>query len=151
MRRKDREMSPDFAYMVIKDSDFVTLSMITPDDLPYAVPIQMVENQGQLYFHCAKEGEKLNCLRGNPHVCISCVRQLNIVPEALTTKYQSAIFQGTAMEVMDREKKIGVLQLLCQKYAPTHMEKAKDEISTYLSATSIWEVSVTSATGKEHI
>lgn len=150
MRRKDREMPESFAFDVANRCDFATLSMIDPDTAPYGVPLQIFVNENKIYFHCATKGFKLDCLRENPQVCITCVSHLEIISEEFTTKYQSAILRGKASEIQSFQEKTAILHKIAQRYTPNHAHLAGKEIETYLNATSIWEIEISSATGKEH-
>lgn len=150
MRRKDREISESFAFDLVDQCDWGTLSLIDPSGFPYGVPIQVVRERETIYFHSASKGFKLDCLEKNSNVCLSFVQNVTLISEEFTTKYQSSIVRGEAEEVTDMEEKVRILQVLCQRYAPAHAHLAHTEIATHISATSIYKISVTSATGKEH-
>lgn len=40
------------------------LALSGDDDYPYAVRISYVYDNGKLYFHCAKSGQKIDAVRG---------------------------------------------------------------------------------------
>ena len=48
-----------------------------PDGTPYAVPVNMTRAGEWLYFHCAREGKKMDCLRACPQVCVTAVGHPN--------------------------------------------------------------------------
>lgn len=148
MRRKDREMPESFALSLADSALWAVLSLVEPTGDPYGVPINIVRNDKTIYFHCATEGHKLDCLQHHKKVCLSFVSRASLAPEELTTKFQSAILRGDAEEVLDSAEKTRALQLLAEKFAPEHMQKAAEEIKIYLPRTSIWKVSIISATGK---
>lgn len=150
MRRKDREMPESFAFQVADNCPFATLSLIDPEGFPYAVPLQILCDEKNIYFHSATKGFKLDCLKANPNVCISAVANFHVVSEEFTTKYQSATLRGTATELTDPTEKSRFLQKLAEKYTPHHAHLAHKEISAYLSATALWKIEISSATGKEH-
>lgn len=151
MRRKDRETSETQAYQLLDRCDWVTLGLVEPEGTPYCVPIQIVREENTLYFHSAKEGHKLDCLKHCQNVCVTCVNDVLLVPEKLTTKYKSAIFRGICQEIQKEQEKMLVLEKFCQRYAPSHMALVPTETSAHLSATSIWKITVTSLSGKEYI
>lgn len=150
MRRKDREMDESFSYQLLDKCDYVTLSLIEPEGTPYGVPIQVLRKEDIIYIHSAKVGHKLDCLKQNPQVCVSCVDDVVIVPEELTTKYKSAIFRGIASEITDAKEKTQVLYDFCEKFTPSHLHLVPSETSAHLSATSIWKISIREVSGKEH-
>lgn len=149
MRRKDREMSKEFAIQVIDSSKWVTLGLIDTQGMPYTVPMQLVRQGENYYFHSAKEGYKLDCLRNNKNICITAVNSATIVPEEFTTKYQSATVRATAEEVLNVDEKKEILQRLANHYTPSHADKAIDEINQYINGTSIWKITVSEISGKE--
>ena len=59
MRRKDRERDRSFAWEVLKNSIYSTVSMVCPDGTPYATPVNIIGDEvyNALYFHCAGAGE----------------------------------------------------------------------------------------------
>ena len=118
MRRTDKERDAAFAMQVFREATYVTLSLVTADDKPYAVPVNAVTDGKVFYFHCAGEGTKLELLRQNPAVCLSAVSYAAIVPEKLTTVYRSAVVKGTAQIVTDLDEKERVLRLITEFYAP---------------------------------
>ena len=51
MRRKDREMSEEFALKIIDKSRYGIVSMIDSDNMPYGLPLSIVRDDKNLYFH----------------------------------------------------------------------------------------------------
>ncbi|MFI3250587.1 MAG: pyridoxamine 5'-phosphate oxidase family protein [Eubacteriales bacterium] len=148
MRRKDREMSPEFGYEVADGTLFGVLSLIDPEGNPYGVPVSLVREGESFYFHCANEGFKLDCLRKNPHVCITCVGDVTLVPEQFSANYSSAIFRGMAQEVRKIEEKKKVLTLIVDRYAPSNIANMGGEVSGEMPNTSIWKIVVHDVTAK---
>ena len=104
-----------------------------------------------LYFHCAREGRKLELLRRFPQVCVTFVGddQPAFVPPAMyTTYFQSAIATGTASEVEDPSEKAAALRALCQKLTPGHMEGFEAAMEKSLSATAVWKVRIETLSSK---
>lgn len=74
MRRSDREVTDfDGIMAIIKACDVIRLAMVDEKGQPYIVPLNfgwdIEDGRLTLYFHCAKEGRKLDILRQNPKVC----------------------------------------------------------------------------------
>lgn len=148
MRRKDREMSKDFALEVADKCEYAVLSMTDVHNAPYCVPISIVRVQQTVYFHCAKEGEKIDCLRANPQVCLACVGDTHRMPNIFTTEFESAILRGTASEVTDAQEKIAALKYLCERHTPTNMANFDSEVASSLDRTAVWKIEIESITGK---
>lgn len=67
-------MDEDWALEVFDKAPYVTVSMIRPDGIPYGLPLSVVRKDNRtFYFHCAAEGEKIDCIRNNPVVSLSAV------------------------------------------------------------------------------
>lgn len=151
MRRKDREMSEEFALEVCDGCDFAVLSVIDTQGLPYAVALNTVRDGKTLYFHSAKVGKKIDCLKNCGDVCLSFVSEARLVPESFTTEYKSAVAFGQAVEVFDESEKIFALRLLCERFALSHMLGFDKAIKESLSHTAIWKVEISEITGKSNI
>ena len=65
MRRKDREQSREFALDIADNCDYAVMSVVDPEGKPYCVPLSIVREGEKLYFHCALEGFKTDCLRNS--------------------------------------------------------------------------------------
>lgn len=150
MRRKDREMSKEFALSMADKCEYAVLSMTDIRHNPYCVPISIVRAENIIYFHCAAEGEKIDCLRGNPQVCLACVGDTHCMPHAFTTEYESAVIRGIASEVTSTQEKTEALRLLCERHTPTNMENFAHETARFLARTSVWRVEIEAVTGKRN-
>ena len=106
MRRKDRALEREAALRILDQTEWMTLSMTQPDGTPYAVPVNMTRAGEWLYFHCAREGKKIDCLRACPQVCVTAVGHARVIPEQYTTEYESAVVFGTAEEVLEEIRKL---------------------------------------------
>lgn len=148
MRRKDRERDEKFALSVADSCKYAVVSMVDTAGKPYCVPLSIARDNNLIYFHCALDGFKTDCLRNNNFVCISCVGHTKNVPEEFTTEFESAIIRGNAFEVTDSEEKIHALRLICERYAKSNMTGFDSAIEKSLSRTGIWKIEITEVTGK---
>ena len=147
MRRKDRQMPKDFALQVVDKCEYAVLSMIS-NNQPYCLPITIVRVEDNVYFHCAKAGEKYDALLKNPSVCLACVGDTNVVPQHFTTEYESAVIKGKATLVECDDEKIMALKVLCQRYTPSNMSQFDSAINASLDRTAIFKISIDEITGK---
>lgn len=148
MRRKDREMSEAFALSVADKCEYAVLSMIDADGSPYCVPISIVCAENAVYFHCAAEGYKIECLRTHSKVCLACVGDTHRMLNEFTTEFESAVIRGTASEVIDAQEKVSALRLLCERHTPTNMSEFDSEIAKNLARTAVWKIEIENITGK---
>ena len=151
MRKKDRERDKDFALNVADNCDYAVLAMTDCDNNPYCVPISIVRDGESIYFHCAKEGAKTDCLRHNSNVCITCVMDTFKPDYFFTTTFKSAIIKATASEITDTEEMLRILRLLCLRHNPGNMAKFDAEIEKMFAATAIWKFDIVEISGKERV
>ena len=73
MRRKECERDAAFAWEVLKNSIYSTVSMVCPDGTPYATPVNIIGDEvyNALYFHCAGAGERWELLKNGAPVCVT--------------------------------------------------------------------------------
>ena len=148
MRRKDREMDAAFALEVLDKAPFVTISMTREDGTPYGLPLSLARTDDKtFYFHCALEGEKLDCIAHNPIVFLSavtrCAPTFDPKDGNFTLQYKSATAVGEAELVTDREEKISALKAICQRFLPQHMDAFDDAIARSLERTAVVRITLT--------
>ncbi len=148
MRRKDREMPEEFGLHIADTCEYAVLSMVETDDAPYCIPITIVRDGKYIYFHSAKDGHKIDCLKAHAKVCIACVGDTKRAKDKFTTEYESAVIRGIATEVTEDSEKIEALRLLCLRHTPTNMDAFDDAIARSLNRTAVWKIDISEITGK---
>ena len=148
MRRKDREKTKDFALAVVDKCTYAVMATVNPDGTPYCVPLSIVRDGEWLYFHCAPEGQKIDNLKINKQVCVSCVGNVKVIPGAFSLEYESAVIKGTASEVTDKNEKINALVLVSRRYTPDDMPAVDEAIRRSLDRTAIWKIHIDEISGK---
>lgn len=151
MRRADRAQNRDFSLSVIDRCTHGVMALSTGEPIPYCLPLSFVRVGDNLYFHCAREGRKIDLLRRFPQVCVTFVgedRPAFIPPAMYTTYFQSSIVTGTASEVTDPAEKTEALRALCQKVTPSHMDGFGAAIENSLDVTALWKIHMDEVTGK---
>jgi nitroimidazol reductase NimA-like FMN-containing flavoprotein (pyridoxamine 5'-phosphate oxidase superfamily) len=81
-------------------------------------PLNYIYRDGKIYFHCAKEGHKIDNIRENPRVCFTVVGEWRVVPEKNTTVYRSVVAFGRARIVEDFPTRYAISQYVMGKYSP---------------------------------
>jgi len=148
MRKASRQMDGIFALEVLDKAPYVTVSMTRPDGTPYGLPLSLVRTDDKtFYFHCAQEGEKLDCIKSNPIVFLSAVTKCapTVGPKdgSFTLQYKSATAIGKAEIVTDREEKIEALRAVCLRFLPHHMDAFDAAISRSLERTAVVKITLT--------
>ncbi|HAF84910.1 MAG TPA: hypothetical protein DCG32_00775 [Sphaerochaeta sp.] len=154
MRRSERKMEDQDSYRLLRESLWVTLSTVnaraeSPLGLgsPYAVPISVVEHDGQFFFHCAKLGHKIDNLKKDNRVCLTCVGDADPDEKSFSVAYESATFFATAEEVIIREDKIRALEALCKRFAPS--QNSASQIEAMVDMTGVWKLHILGSSGKQ--
>ena len=148
MRKSGRLKDAEWAMDVFDRAPYVTVSMTRPDGTPYGLPLSLVrKGKDTFYFHCAGEGEKLDCLRSNPMVSLSavskCTPKFEEEKNNFTEHYHSAIAIGRAEIVEDDTEKTEALRLLCQRFLPKYMDHFEEAISRSLPITTVVRITLT--------
>ena len=157
MRRKDREAGEDAARELLLSGQYGVLSTVGPDGEPYGVPISYVYREGNIYFHSAPEGRKIENLApaggaasvpSGAHASFCVVGATELLPAQFSTRYQSAIASGEVHE-LEGEEKISVLVWLVEKYAPEFLEQGKQYAASSQQNTRVFALRVRHLTGKQ--
>ena len=96
MHRKDRQLSQEEAWQALAQGSHGVLCLVGEDGWPYGVPMNYVLLDGSLYLHCARSGYKLEAIARDERVCFTVVTQARLIPEHITTLYESVMVLGRA-------------------------------------------------------
>jgi hypothetical protein len=148
LRKADREIKdPGELEDVIRRAEVCRLAMVD-DGEPYIVPLNFGYRDGSLYFHCAREGRKLDILRKNPKVCFELETDVHLVKGEKacqwSTSFESVIGWGTATFVLDEKEVKEGLEVLMSHYT----DGPYDFDPRSLSLTALITVKVERMTGK---
>ena len=141
-------MDAAFALEVLDKAPFVTVSMTRPDGTPYGLPLSLARTDDKtFYFHCALEGEKLDCIAHHPTVFLSavslCAPTVGPKDGSFTLQYKSATAIGNAELVTDREEKIAAMRAICMRFLPRHMDAFDEAIDRSLERTAVVRITLT--------
>ena len=150
MRRFKQQLPPDEAEQIMATATNGTLSLVDSRGEPYGVPMSFVSDGAQrIYFHCAREGRKMECLRACGRASFCIVAQDDVQPATFTTYYRSVIASGRIATVDDRDETVAALRMLCAKYSPGFDCTA--EIEGAIDRVAVLRLDIESVTGKEAI
>lgn len=131
------------------------LGTIGTDGYPMVKPLNFVYAEGKIYFHSAREGEKIEHILCDNRVCfeaalpIAYVRGTVADPCKAEYLYQSVIIKGKATIVEDRDEKIVALRHLMEKYQP---EGGYGDFPEFkLDITAVIRIDIEEMVGKEDL
>ena len=126
MRRKHCEITdPQDIERILDSTTIGRLATNGADGYPYITPVNFVYHEGNIYFHSALRGEKVDNLIRDPKVCFEADIPLAYLdtgfdPERrichLHQYYHSVIIRGMASIVPDGPLKVGALNALVTKH-----------------------------------
>lgn len=147
MRRKDRQLDLTQTEEILSRGEYGIFSSVGEDGYPYGTPVNYIFYNGRIYFHCAAHsGKKLRNLEYCDKVCFTVVLQAEVLPQELSTRYQSAVVFGRARRIEQGKEEI--LRALCARFAPQYPEIMEKEISHQMDNTDIIEIIPEYVTGK---
>lgn len=118
MRRFKQQISEEECIRILKEQPRGVLSMIGDDGYPYGIPLDhwYSEEDGKLYFHCAKVGHKIDAI----HACNKvsyCVMDEGYRKEGeWALNINSVVVFGRMHAVEDEEKKRQICTNITRKF-----------------------------------
>jgi nitroimidazol reductase NimA-like FMN-containing flavoprotein (pyridoxamine 5'-phosphate oxidase superfamily) len=120
MRRKEREITEKSMLEEIIHRAQVCRLAMSVDDRPYVIPLCFGYKDGNLYFHCAREGMKLDMVRKNNNVCFECDVDHELVvsesPCEWGIKGRSVVGFGKISLIEEPEAKRDALDVIMEHY-----------------------------------
>ncbi|UZP69043.1 pyridoxamine 5'-phosphate oxidase family protein [Desulfovibrio mangrovi] len=125
MRRKDRAVGcVQEMERILGEALYMTLAThdVEGAGAPYLVSLNYVYHDGNIYFHCAQEGKKLDCIRANASVAVSVVGTARLlVPENakacdIGMAYESVVVRGKATILEQGEEHQSALAALVARF-----------------------------------
>lgn len=123
---------------------------LSQKDNPYIVPVHFGYQDNCLYFHCAREGKKIDILRDNPRVCFEMDIDHEIIkaeasPCRWGAKYRSIIGFGTALVIEDPLEKSAAMNIIIGHYGGSPYDFSAAE----LEQVKIIKIKIDSMSGKQ--
>ena len=122
MRRRDREVHGiDEIFDILNRCDTLRIG-ISGDKYPYVVPVsfgaELDNGRIVIYFHCAKEGMKLDLINKDPNVCIEgdIFIKTEEIKHGITARYESVIGFGRCEFLADEEEMLHGLKVITEHY-----------------------------------
>jgi len=149
MRKKEKEIQNRTEIeAIIQKADICRLGL-SVDNHPYIVPLNFGFDRDCLYFHAAREGQKIDMIRQNNCVCFEleadCEAVMAETPCDWTMRFRTVIGYGKASLVTDVNEKRRALDVIVQHYSARPVEYS----SNLLERLVIIKVDIESITGKK--
>ncbi len=130
------------------------LGTIGGEGYPMVKPLNFVYLDGRIYFHSAREGEKIDDIARDNRVCFEVDSPVRFVkaegnPCSADYLYRSVIIRGRAHLVEQRDERLKALRALMEKYQPEGGYGAFPEDK--LALTAVVAIGIEEMTGKEDL
>lgn len=149
MRRFKQQLSNEKCASVLKTEWRGVLSLLGDNNYPYGVPLNFYfdEKENKIYFHCAKEGYKLDAIKLHDKACFTVYDQGVKRENHWSKDYNCVITFGRISVVEDREKAEFYVRKLASKYFPDHSE-IEPEMNAHFSRCECLELTIEHLSGK---
>lgn len=148
MRRSKQALPEEECLRILACGYRGFLSVIGDGGYPYTVPINFVFEDGKLYFHCAKEGHKLDALRACDKACFTVIDDPVREPGDWWYHVNSVICFGHIRIIEDATEALVHLKTLGAKYFPEGYDIEGDLAKNGPRAV-VLELSLEHVTGKK--
>lgn len=147
LRKSHAALSEEATKAVLKNSEYGIFGTIGEHGYPHTVPINYVYMNDCIYFHCAKEGHKIDNIEKNNKVSFTAVGYHKVLADKFDSEYESAIIFGRAIEVYDQEKEAALLEMI-HKYSPAYLKAGQEYIDRAKNHIKIIKIEVDHLAGK---
>ena len=152
MRRSRQALGVDACREVLSRGTSGVLALLGDGGWPYAVPMSYAFGGEKLYFHCAREGHKLDAIRREARASFCVVDRDEVIPEEYTTYFRSVIVFGRVRVVEDEAQKRAAIELLARRYFPQDSaENRRRAIEREWAGLCMLEMDIEHMSGKEAI
>ena len=147
MRRFKQQLSNEECEEILNNCSSGVLAVIGDNGYPYAVPLSYVYLNNKIYFHCAKEGHKVDAININDKVSFCVVAKDEVVSEELTTYFKSVIIFGKAKKLDGEELRNAAIQLGLKYY--NNKDAVNKEVEKAFTRMACYEINIEHITGKQ--
>ncbi len=149
MRRYKQQISDSECKKTLQNEWRGVLSLLGDNDYPYGVPMNFYydENEHKIYFHCAKEGHKIDAIKRHNKASFTVYDSGYKSESHWSLNITSVIAFGKISIVQDRAIAEEKVRKLAEKYYPDHSEIDVEMVAHFAHAECL-EFSIEHMTGK---
>lgn len=152
MRRKKQLLPDAVSREILERNTSGVLSLMGEEGYPYGVPMSYVLVGNQIFFHCAKEGHKIDAIRREEKASFCVIDQDRVISVKYTTFFRSVIAFGRVHILENEDEKRNAIRILAEKYSGDQGEEGiNHEIDKHFSNLCMLQFDMEHLTGKEAI
>ena len=150
MRRSAQALGVDACREVLSRGTSGVLAVAGDGGWPYAVPLSYAFDGEKLYFHCAREGHKLDAIRREARASFCVVDRDDVKPAEYTSYFRSVIIFGRVRVIEDEAQMRAAIELLARRYFPEDSaENRRRAIEREWAGLCMLEMDIEHMSGKE--
>lgn len=154
LRRKEKAISDSKEMIsILREAEHITIAM-SMDDEPYLVTLSHAydEKRRCIYFHCAREGRKIDILRANNVVWGQGLIDGGYMQGKCDHLFETTQFRGRVTFVEDLEEKEHALRLMIRKLDKNPKKVIAEQITREsLGRVMIGRIDIELMTGKKSL
>lgn len=149
IRRVNKEVPIEEAKNLLEKNRRGVLSFNGEDDYPYSVPMnyQYIREEGKIYFHSAKVGYKVDCIKNNNKACFVTYGDEELSEDGWSHYVTSTIAFGKIEIIEDRDLALKKIKEFAIKYYPS-MEKIEGAIERSFNGVLFYSFNIEHISGK---
>lgn len=152
MRREEKQIdSRDEMIGILRTTKYVTIALCLENE-PYLVTLSHGYDSSRdcIYFHCAKEGKKIDILRENRTVWGQALEDHGYVVGACDHLYATVHFRGSVSLVENRDEKEHALRVMIEALEPDPTKVMSEQITpNSLARVGIGRIDIDYMSGKK--
>ena len=132
VRRTDREIKDEIELKSIMERGKYGVIGLSRNNEPYVVTLNYgydkVENA--LFFHCGKEGQKIDFIKSNPQACVTIIEDDGFDSETCDLSYKSIVLRGKIHFINDPDEVDRRIRLMISQLEKKNTEYFLAKLST---------------------
>ena len=150
MRRKQQQLTFEKCKTILENSSSGVLALEGDNGYPYAVPLSYVYNGSKIFFHCAKNGHKIDSIKRSNKASFCVISKDEVKPEEYTSYFKSVVAFGQIKILESEAQKREAIELLAFKYNSYDSEEERYKaIDREYAALCMLEFKIEHLTGKQ--
>ena len=150
MRRSAQALDGGACVEILERGTSGVLALAGDGGWPYAVPMSYAFDGEKLYFHCAREGHKLDAIRREARASFCVVDRDDVKPAEYTSYFRSVIIFGRVRVLEDEAQMRAAIELLARRYFPEDSaENRRRAIEREWAGLCMLEMDIEHMSGKE--
>jgi len=147
LEHKDQELIE----AIIRSCEICFAGVVTPENVPYVLPMNFGYKDGIIYLHSAPTGRVITALENNPNICITFSTDHELVfqhPQVACSyrmKSKSVVAFGKVNFIEDMDQKREALNIIMKQYSDKEFNYSEPAIRNV----KIWVIPVEEISCKE--